>query len=80
MEILHPLLEFIFFLIFTAIGWVYLFVKFRNFEKMKKEVREQHKGKYSNAGKMVGLNVLVAAGIGVIVAIWVLGIYWIINS
>lgn len=80
MEILQPLLEFIFFLIFSAIGWVYLLIRFRNFEKMKNEVRERHNGKYSNAGKMVGLNVVVAAGIGVIIAIWVLGIYWIVNS
>ena len=71
-----PLLK----IIFTTIGWVYLFVKFRNLGKMKKEADEKFKGQYSNAGRMVGFYVVVAVCLAALVVLWGTGIYSVVNN
>ena len=79
-DIIYLLLSILLKSVLSIIGWLYLLVRFCDLEKMKKEVYEQYKGAYSNAGKRVGLNILVAAGLVTIVAVWILGIYSIIRS
>ena len=74
--ILLPLL----YIIFTTIGWIYLFVRFRNFGRMKKEVDEKFKGEYSYAGRRVGFYVVVAVCLAALVVLWGAGIYSIVNN
>ena len=74
--ILLPLL----YIIFTTIGWIYLFVRFRNLARMKKEVDENFNGEYSNAGRRVGFYVVVGVCLAALVVLWGTGIYYFINS
>lgn len=74
--ILIPLLE----IIFSMIGLVYLFVRCRNFGKMRKEVDEQFEGQYSNAGRRVLFYVVIAVCLAALVVLWGGGIYYFINN
>lgn len=63
MEMLVELLGFIFFeVVLSAIGWVCLYVWYRNREKMEKVRDEKYAGEYSSAGMVMLLNLVAGAG------------------
>ena len=69
--ILYPLL----WIIFTAIGWFYLLFRFRNLARMQKEVDEKFNGQYAKAGRRFGFYVVVASCLGLLAALWGMGIF-----
>ena len=63
MEVLAEILGAIVFeFIFAAIGWVCLFVWYRNRKKMEEIKNEKYAGEYSAAGRIMILNLIAAVG------------------
>lgn len=66
MEILAEILGvFVIELIFSGIGWICLYVWYRNRKKMEDIKNKKYAGEYSSVGRIVMLNLI--AGVGAIV-------------
>ena len=80
MEILGGIIGFIVFeLIFSAIGWICLFIWYRDRKKIKKIKAEKYAGQYSGAGRVFILNLIAGVGaitmFGIVIVFLVLWIY-----
>ena len=82
MEILAELIGFVFFeIIFSGIGWLCLYVWYRNRKKMEEIKNKEYAGEYSAVGRVMLLNLV--AGVGAIsmfgIVIYAL-FFWIYNA
>jgi hypothetical protein len=50
-------------LIFVPIGFLYLYIRHRNGKKVQQVLTEEYANSYANAGQVVFLNLVAAAGI-----------------
>jgi hypothetical protein len=63
MEILAEILGFLIIeLIFSGIGWVCLYVWYRNRRKMEEIKNKEYAGEYSSVGRVMMLNLIAGAG------------------
>jgi hypothetical protein len=81
MEIIVEILGFLVFeVIFSGIGWICLYVWYRNRKKMEEIKNKKYAGEYSSIGRIIMLNLI--AGFGAIamfaIVIFFLGL-WIYN-
>ena len=67
-------------LIFSGVGRLYLLIRYRDFELIKKIKDEKYAGYYSIAGRVVVLNIIAGLGALVVFALLIGGIIGIIRN
>lgn len=81
MEILAELLGFIVFeIIFSGIGWLCLYVWFRNRKKMDEIKNKEYAGEYSAAGRVMLLNLIAGVGAITLFGIVIYALFFWINN
>lgn len=55
--------------IFSAIGFLYLYLRYRNQMKMRRALVKEYESSYANAGQVVVLNTVAAIGILLVVGL-----------
>ena len=66
--------------VFYGVGWLYLKIRLRDPEKMKKEKFKNYYDSYSTAGKIVCLNVIYILFGLMLLGFWLVGIYGVIRG